>query len=110
MNGRIYDPLIGRFLSAAIAIQSPLNLQSYNRYSYVMNNTLTLTDPSGFFWDPDSGFWGASQWSTFGNALVSSGNANTAGIEDSMVSTVSRPDRIRYAGLEEGVEELAFAP
>ena len=49
MNGRIYDPLIGRFLSADIAIQSPLNLQSYNRYSYVMNNPLTMTDPTGWF-------------------------------------------------------------
>jgi hypothetical protein len=49
MNGRIYDPLLGRFLSADIAIQSPLNLQSYNRYTYVMNNPLTLTDPTGFY-------------------------------------------------------------
>lgn len=49
MNGRIYDPLLGRFLSADIAIQAPGNLQSYNRYSYVMNNPLTLTDPTGFY-------------------------------------------------------------
>ncbi|WP_158277483.1 colicin D domain-containing protein [Opitutus sp. ER46] len=50
MNGRIYDPLLGRMLSADIIIQAPLNLQSYNRYSYVMNNPLTLVDPSGFSW------------------------------------------------------------
>jgi uncharacterized protein RhaS with RHS repeats len=49
MNGRIYDPLLGRFLSADIAIQSPLNLQSYNRYTYVMNNPLTMTDPTGWY-------------------------------------------------------------
>jgi RHS repeat-associated protein len=49
MNGRIYDPLIGRFMSADPFIQAPDNLQSYNRYSYVMNNPLTLTDPSGYF-------------------------------------------------------------
>ena len=49
MNGRIYDPLVGRFMSADPFIQSPDDLQSYNRYSYVMNNPLARTDPSGYF-------------------------------------------------------------
>lgn len=49
MNGRIYDPLLGRFLSADPNIQSPSNLQNYNRYSYVLNNPVSITDPSGFF-------------------------------------------------------------
>lgn len=49
MNGRIYDPLLGRMLSADPHIQSPTNLQNYNRYSYVTNNPLSMTDPSGFF-------------------------------------------------------------
>jgi RHS repeat-associated protein len=49
MNGRIYDPLIGRFMSADPFIQAPDNLQSHNRFAYVMNNPLTLTDPSGYF-------------------------------------------------------------
>ncbi|MDX2188017.1 MAG: RHS repeat-associated core domain-containing protein [Opitutaceae bacterium] len=48
MNGRIYDPKIGRFLSADILVQNPGSLQSYNRYSYVWNNPLRYTDPSGF--------------------------------------------------------------
>jgi len=71
MNGRIYDPLLGRFLSADIVVQAPGSLQSYNRYSYVMNNPLSLTDPSGFFWDPNTGFWGASAWATFGREVGS---------------------------------------
>jgi RHS repeat-associated protein len=50
MNGRVYDPLIGRFLSADPVIQVPLLLQSYNRYSYVLNNPLSLVDPTGFSW------------------------------------------------------------
>ncbi|MCU7796533.1 MAG: VCBS repeat-containing protein [Candidatus Thiodiazotropha sp. (ex Myrtea spinifera)] len=49
MNGRIYDPELGRFLSADPNIQAPLNSQSHNRYSYVWNNPLKYTDPSGFF-------------------------------------------------------------
>ena len=50
MNGRIYDPNLGRFLSADPLIQAPYNSQSYNRYSYVMNNPLSLLDPSGYSW------------------------------------------------------------
>jgi hypothetical protein len=48
MNGRIYDPVIGRMISPDPFVQAPDNLQSYNRYSYVINNPLSLTDPSGF--------------------------------------------------------------
>lgn len=48
MNGRIYDGLLGRFLSADLLVNNPSDLQSFNRYSYVRNNPLTLTDPSGF--------------------------------------------------------------
>ena len=49
MNGRMFDAQIGRFLSADPHIQSPLMSQSLNRYSYVLNNPLSLTDPSGYF-------------------------------------------------------------
>lgn len=49
MNGRLYDPAMGRFLSADPHIQDPLSLQSYNRYSYVWNNPLSSTDPSGYW-------------------------------------------------------------
>jgi RHS repeat-associated protein len=50
MNGRVYDPTTGRFLSADPFIQAPGFTLSYNRYAYVMNNPLVLTDPSGFNW------------------------------------------------------------
>jgi hypothetical protein len=49
MNGRVYDPQIGRFLSADTYIQDPYNTQSYNRYSYTINNPLKYTDPDGNF-------------------------------------------------------------
>ncbi len=48
MNGRIYDSQLGRFLQADPFIQVPKNNQSYNRYSYVLNNPLSYTDPSGY--------------------------------------------------------------
>jgi len=49
MNGRIYDPFLGRFLQADNLVQDPANTQSHNRYSYVWNNPLNATDPSGEF-------------------------------------------------------------
>ena len=50
MNARLYDNVIGRFLSADTIIQAPSDSQSYNRYSYVRNNPLMYTDPSGHSW------------------------------------------------------------
>ncbi len=48
MNGRLYDPLVGRMLSPDIVIQDEQNSQAYNRYSYCFNNPLKYTDPSGY--------------------------------------------------------------
>jgi RHS repeat-associated protein len=50
MNGRIYDPQIGRFMSADPFVQDPTNSQTLNRYSYAGNNPLSYTDPSGYSW------------------------------------------------------------
>ena len=47
MNGRLYDPLLGRFLSPDNYVQAPDNSQSFNRYSYCLNNPLKYVDPSG---------------------------------------------------------------
>ncbi len=47
MNGRLYDPEIRRFLGPDNFIQDPYNTQNFNRYSYVLNNPLVYTDPSG---------------------------------------------------------------
>ena len=51
MNGRVYDPTIMRFLSPDPFIQAPDYSQSFNRYSYVMNNPMNLIDLSGYTWE-----------------------------------------------------------
>jgi RHS repeat-associated protein len=66
MNGRIYDPLLGRFLSPDPNIQFAADLQSYNRYSYVLNNPLRYTDPTGYFLGFDFG----SDWGIFKTGLA----------------------------------------
>ncbi len=48
MSGRVYDPDLGRFISADPTIQYPEVQQNFNRYTYVNNNPLSYTDPSGF--------------------------------------------------------------
>ena len=63
MGGRVYDPLTARFLSPDPFVQSPDNLQNLNRYSYVLNNPLSFTDPSGFFFKSIGKFIG-KHWKT----------------------------------------------
>jgi len=48
MNGRVYDYNVGRFMSVDPFIQEPGNSQSINPYSYIMNNPLSGTDPTGY--------------------------------------------------------------
>jgi RHS repeat-associated protein len=50
MNGRVYDPFLGRFTSADPTVQQPFNSQGWNRYAYVGNNPLAFTDPNGYGW------------------------------------------------------------
>lgn len=47
MNGRLYDPLLGRMLSPDNFVQSLMFSQSYNRFAYCVNNPLKFTDPNG---------------------------------------------------------------
>lgn len=56
MNGRVQDAVIGRFLSPDPYVSAPFDLQSLNRYSYVLNNPLSYIDPSGHVpcSDPDN--------------------------------------------------------
>ena len=47
MNGRVYDSVLGRFLSPDKYVQEGDNSQNYNSYSYCLNNPLKYADPSG---------------------------------------------------------------
>lgn len=49
MSGRVYDARLGRFLQADPYIQFSDHTQNYSRYTYVHNNPLNATDPSGNF-------------------------------------------------------------
>jgi RHS repeat-associated protein len=64
LNARIYDPSVGRFMTADLVVGEPNNSQNWNRYSYVGNNPLAFTDPTGMcflgcFWKPIVKFFGS---------------------------------------------------
>lgn len=62
-QARFYVPYLNRFLSADTIVPDPANPQSFNRYSYVYNNPVNYTDPTGHFtcedmpWECDDGNW-----------------------------------------------------
>jgi RHS repeat-associated protein len=61
-NARWYDAALGRFIQADSIVPEPGNPQSLNRYSYVLNNPLKYTDPSGSENDPFAQGGIASGW------------------------------------------------
>lgn len=48
LNGRVYDPITGRMVSADPTVPDAGDLQAWNRFSYVNNRPLNFTDPTGF--------------------------------------------------------------
>ncbi|GHS87345.1 hypothetical protein FACS1894201_08590 [Bacteroidia bacterium] len=109
MNGRLYDPAIGRMLSPDPYVQLPTYTQSFNRYSYCLNNPLKYTDPNGEWWGIDdlvvvgAGFiigyvgHGLSTGDWGGKALLAGGigagmawlGYNTAGLATGKITTAT---------------------
>ena len=77
-NARIYDPVIGRFFSPDPFVQAPDFTQSFNRYSYCMNNPVMYSDPDGEFFVLDSWIVGFLQ-GFFGNNENSFSNGCSKG-------------------------------
>ena len=97
MDGRVYDPVIGRFLSPDNYVQLPENSQSFNRYSYCINNPLKYTDPTGQLFGIDdvalffaaaslyqsvmtAAVTGESVWKAAGISILSSAVSSGAGV------------------------------
>jgi RHS repeat-associated protein len=52
-HARMYDAALGRFIQPDTIIPSMANPQSFNRFSYVLNNSVNATDPTGHHCDED---------------------------------------------------------
>ena len=70
MNARLYDPVLGRFLSPDPIVQVPDFTQAYNGYAYAMNNPLSYKDPNGESFILVAAIIGG--WIGMGSAMVSS--------------------------------------
>ncbi len=76
MNGRVFEPVAGRFLSRDPFIDGFASSQGMNGYAYVHNSPLTFVDPSGFNCEPPEGMSdeeAAAYISTCNAAFESSG-------------------------------------
>lgn len=78
MGGRVYDPMLGSFLSIDPYIQAPDRWLNYNRYLYCYGNPLSYTDPSG-----------ENPFAIFGAAVL--------------ISTVVGAAMATYTGLQQGL-------
>lgn len=74
MNARLYDPALGRFLSPDPYVQMPDNSQSFNRYTYCLNNPLKYKDPSGELFIFDDWIIGALKGLFNGENVLKSAN------------------------------------
>ena len=70
MNARLYDPVLGRFLSPDPYVQMPDFSQNFNRYSYCLNNPLMYVDEDGESFILVAAIIGA--WMGMGQAMISS--------------------------------------
>jgi len=62
-NARYYDAALGRFTQPDTIVPQPGNPGSLNRYSYVLNNPLRYTDPTGFFSEEEiMNYLGVDTW------------------------------------------------
>jgi RHS repeat-associated protein len=76
MNGRLYDPVIGRFLSPDNYVVDNTFTQDFNRYTYARNNPLMYTDPDGeFVWFVPV-IIGAAFGTYSGGVIANEGNYN----------------------------------
>lgn len=89
MRARMYDPQLGRFIQPDPMVEADAT-QGWNRYSYVLNNPLSATDPTGMLsrrqairaarvivaiavsiWLPNAGIWAGTDLVGFGAYMVS---------------------------------------
>ena len=95
-NARYYDPELGRFIQADTMIPDLNNPQSYNRYSYVQNNPLRYTDPSGHLAFLVPVYLGLSALTVYGadhlywNARIAANNTSTAMAMDRIAASTGK--------------------
>ncbi len=127
MNGRMFDFNLGRFYGVDPIIQSPNNGQSLNPYSYILNNPLSGTDPTGYIACGDVGVDKPSTgtcdfmqdgktteigYSVGNNRSVAVGGSRNLSALSGVVSfgVISGADGMSVVGAQSGVRSGASSP
>ena len=105
MNGRLYDPLLNRFLSPDSFVQMPESSQGFNRYSYCLNNPLKYTDPSGEMFRIDDLLFVATIGTISGytNAIINGTGTN------SVYLGTDNEHIVRYVGITQRKPQERFS-
>ena len=98
MNARLYDPLLGRFLSPDPYVQMPDFTQNFNRYSYCLNNPLVYVDETGeFIWFIPNISWSKKGGLSIGFSVVF-GIPGVASVQAGVGYNFKNSDFNAYAG------------
>ncbi|MDC2889328.1 RHS repeat-associated core domain-containing protein [Psychrosphaera algicola] len=110
MNGRVYDYNLGRFMSVDPFLHLQGDSQGINPYSYIMNNPMAGTDPTGYIPIIPLIIWGYSAWETanaasdaydsYQNGDVSGADAAAAVGTVAIESTIGRKVKVAKEGLQ----------
>ena len=102
MNGRLYDPVLHRFLQPDNYVQDPFNTQNFNRYGYCLNNPLVYVDQDGeFFWIPV--IIGAAVGAYMGSVQANNGEFNPFKWDYSRATWIGLGGGALIGGLSGGV-------
>ncbi len=121
MNGRLYDPVTGRFLNADPVIDNTGGAQGLNSYTYCLNNPLKFTDPSGYIlaappeemvilnadWLKYAGYHYSSSWFDY-EFLIGSGGLSraTTNTQDKITHDPDSGEYVHSNGTVASEEEL----
>jgi len=114
MNGRVYDYNLGRFMGVDPLIQFPLNTQSLNPYSYILNNPLSGKDPTGYATCNASEVASTSECAQVGvHTIVGESGQKTTlivGQKGDNISLVGKMDVAKFKDLSNGALRIAYNP
>lgn len=103
MVGRVYDSRLGRFLSPDEYVQMPENYQSFNRYSYCLNNPVKYNDPDGQWFGIDDLIVGAVGFiAGYVSNGISTGNWGWESVKAGLAGTVASVVGYNTCGLSVG--------
>jgi RHS repeat-associated protein len=106
-DARLYDPVLGRFLSADSVVSNWYDPQALNRYSYALNNPLKYVDPNGHHPVLVAGVViGAAMW--LYDSIVSPHNA-IAPTPSTDVAGITNPSNFEHASNYATVGTIAYA-